>query len=194
MAKILKIDLNLGNLANPSKTTRKSSTNPLSRNPFEYRDFEGNVLPVEAFADVFEGSNAKTNKLKMIASSVAGSITKLRSGVTESVVNFVNRVKEGIVGAWDYAKNTTIEIPGMKTFGENFHNVMNYDVTKGITDTIQNIGNDITGLRKGISDKWTDLISKIHHEKISSTTPVAELRAMWEKENERILEEGKKVA
>ena len=185
MAKILKIDLS--QIANPSKTTRKSSTNPLSRNPFEYRDFEGNVLPVEAFADVFDGSAKKTNKFKMITSSVAGSMTKLRSSIPESIANFVNRVKEGIVGIWDYAKNTNIELPDMKIVGETVSQAMKYDVTKGITDSI-------TGIGKGISEKWTELISKIHSNKIPSGLPVAEYRALWIKENERALEEGKKVA
>ena len=79
----------------------------------------------------------------------------------------------------------------MKNIGENIHNVLNYDVGKGLSDSITNIGKgisgkleilnrDVTDIGKGLSEKWTGLISGLHlnHRKISSETPVAELRAM----------------
>ena len=192
MAKIQKIDLNLGHkIANPFKTTRKSDTNP-----FKYSNFEGNTLQ---FADVFEGFEPKQiNKLKMITSSVIGSMTKLRNSITEPIVNFVNRVRGGITTAW----NTTYEKIGLKTLSENIHttgekinNILNYDVGKGLSDSLSGLTNnitgkisllneDITGLGKDLSAKWTDLIGKIHGKKITSDMPVAELRALWEKEIE----------
>ena len=74
--------------ANPFKTSRNSTTNP-----FQNVNFEGNTLQ---FADVFEGFQPKnTSKLKMITSSVAGSMTKLRNSITEPIVNFVKRIGEG---------------------------------------------------------------------------------------------------
>ena len=83
MAKIQKIELNLGHkIANPFKTTRKSTTNP-----FKYNDFEGNTLDVAAFADVFSGASGRSiSKLKMITTSVIGSMTKLRNSITEPVI------------------------------------------------------------------------------------------------------------
>lgn len=145
MAKINNVGLNLGQkIANPFKTSRNSTTNP-----FKYSNFEGNTLQ---FADVFEGFEPQknTSKLKMISSSVAGSMTKLTSLLPESIVNFVNRVRDGISNAWNYAKNTNIsDVKGIKAI----NNVMNADIMdigKGISSSISNMG-------KGISDKMSFL-------------------------------------
>jgi hypothetical protein len=190
MAKIIKLNLHEGQkLINPTKTTRKSSTNPFDKNPFKYEDFEGNTLPVTAFADVFVG---KTNKLKMISASVMGTVTKLHNCITEPIVNFVKRIGSGISTAWNYAKNTNIELSGLKTIGEGIHDVLNYDVGKGISNSISNIGKglsnsieylnkDVTEIGKGLSDKWIGLISNLHitGKKITSDLPVAELKSLW---------------
>ena len=194
MAKINKVELNLGQkIANPFKTTRKSDTNP-----FKYSNFEGNTLQ---FADVFEGFEPKKiNKMKMIASSVMGSLTKFRNTITEPIVNFVLRVKDGITSAWTYAKNTNVEIAGLKGITENISSVMNYDVGQGLKNSISGIGKnlterlsllnkDMTELGHGLSEKWTSLIGNINlngigKTKISSDLPVAELRTLWINENE----------
>ena len=206
MAKINNVGLNLGQkIANPFKTSRNSTTNP-----FKYSNFEGNTLQ---FADVFEGFEPQKNtgKLKMISSSVAGSMTKLKSLLPESIVNFVNRVKDGISNAWNYAKNTNIsDVKGIKAIND----VMNADILelgKGITGSISSMGKgisdkmsflnkdvvevgkdlsnkmaflntDVTDIGKGLSDKWNSLISKFHHNKITKDTSVDELKAMWEAE------------
>ena len=193
MAKIQKVELNLGQkIINPFKTSRNSTTNP-----FKYQDFEGNALDISVCADVFESTAAKSSKLKLITSSVMGSMTKLHNSITEPIVNFVKRIGTGISSAWDYAKNTNLsEIRGLRTISE----VLNKDVAdighdiknsvtgsisgigKGIHDRISLIHSDLTGLGKGISDRWTTLIDKIHHSKITKDTTVAELKAMWEEE------------
>ena len=206
MANINKVGFNLGQkIANPFKTSRNSTTNP-----FKYSNFEGNTLQ---FADVFEGFEPQknTSKLKMISSSVAGSMTKLTSLLPESIVNFVNRVRDGISNAWNYAKNTNIsDVKGIKAI----NNVMNADIMdigKGISSSISNMGKgisdkmsflnkdvvevgkdlsnkmaflntDVTDIGKGLSDKWNSLISKVHPKKITKDTSVDELKAMWEAE------------
>ena len=189
MAKINNVGLNLGQkIANPFKTSRNSTTNP-----FKYSNFEGNTLQFE-YADVFEGSKHSTNnKLKMITSSVAGSMTKLRSSITEPIINFVNRIKEGMSSAWDYAKNTNVsDLAGVKAINK----VMNADILdigKGIGSSISGMGKgiaskmaflntDVTDIGKGLSDKWNSLISKVHTNKITKDTTVDELKAMWEAE------------
>lgn len=200
MAKIDKVaGLNLTQkIANPFKTSRNSTTNP-----FKYSNFEGNTLP---FADVFEGfENKNVNKLKMISSSVAGSMTKLRSSITEPIVNFVNRMRGGISNAWEYAKNTNVsDLPGLRTISR----VMNTDILdlgkgvsnsisdmgKGISDRMSSLNNDITGIGKNLSDRWSALISRVHHNKISADTPVSELRAMWENEIALAASKESKVA
>ena len=199
MAKIDNVSgFNLGQkIANPFKTSRSMST----PNPFKYSNFEGNTLP---FADVFEGfENKNVSKMRMISSSVMGSMTKLRSSITEPIVNFVNRIGENLSNAWNYAKNTNVsDLAPIKSI----NNVMQMDVKdlgKGISSSISNmgrnlsekmpsinmpslhIGSNISGIGKNLSDKWSNMISKInipHHNKISSDMPVCELRSMWEKE------------
>jgi hypothetical protein len=106
MAKIIKVasSTNTPRVACQFKTSRNTATNP-----FKYQNFEGNTLDVSAFADVFESSAAReSSKMKIIAASVAGSMHKLVSGITEPIINFVNRIKDAITSGWEYAKNTNI--------------------------------------------------------------------------------------
>lgn len=187
MAKINNVGLNLGQkIANPFKTSRNSTTNP-----FKYSNFEGNTLQ---FADVFEGFEPKKiNKLKMITSSVAGSMTKLRSFIPEPIAKFVGRMKEGISSAWNYAKNTNIsDVKGFRTINK----VMNADIVdigkglgssisgfgKGISDKMSFLNTDVTEIGKDLSVKWNALISKLHKNTITKDTSVDELKAMWEAE------------
>lgn len=189
MSKILKVDLSSGHkIINPFRTSRSNT----STNPFKYSNFEGNTLQ---FADIFEGfeNQKSTSKLRMIASSVAGSMTKLRSSITEPIKHFVNRIKVVASNAWEYSKNTNLsDLPGIK----GINSVMSMDIVdigKGMSDSISGIGKrisncvpllntDITELGKGIHSKWSELVSRIHTNKINSETSVDELRKMWEAE------------
>ena len=168
MAKIQKIELNLTQkIANPFKTTRKSSTNP-----FKYNDFEGNTLDVSAFADVFEGTNKPTGKLKMISASVAGTMTKIRSGITEPIVKFVNRIKAGIDVAKDHARNIQ----------EGWNRVKDMDIVdlgRDLTNKLNLPHINLTEMNSVISEKWANLIGKVNRKRINSDTPVAELKTMW---------------
>ena len=103
MAKIIKVgsqNLTPHKIANPFRTSRNSTTNP-----FKYSNFEGNTLPFELAADVFQ--TKKSNKLRMIASSVTGSMNKMKSSIAEPIINFVNRINENLSNAWEYAKATS---------------------------------------------------------------------------------------
>jgi hypothetical protein len=188
MAKIIKIgsqnSLFTPKAANLSKTSRVGH----STNPFKFNDFEGNTLNMNSYvsADIFESS--KNNKLRMIASSVTGSMNKIKNSITEPIVNFVNRVYGGITNgvskvcdctknAWNYAKNTNVEIPGMKTLGE----VLNKPIH------LSDIKNNISSM----SEKWSNLISKVNHNKYTAETPVSDLELAWK----NIIElENKEVA
>ena len=91
MAKIIKVasSTSTPRIANQFKTSRVSTTNP-----FKYQNFEGNTLDVSAFADVFEHySRKEPHGLKLIASSIAGSMHKIKAGITEPIARFVNRVR-----------------------------------------------------------------------------------------------------
>jgi len=106
MAKIIKVgsqNITPNKIANPFRTSRNSTTNPFLNN-----NFEGTTLPFELAADVFAGAKTeKTNRLRMIATSVTGSMSKVKSLIPESVVNFVKRVHGGMVNAWKYANETS---------------------------------------------------------------------------------------
>ena len=196
---IRKIELNLGQkVANPFKTTRKSTTNP-----FYSINFEDNTIDPLICADVLDSFKGKENKLKMITSSVMGSMTRLRNSITEPITNFVNRVKEDITTTW----NKAIEKTGLKNISENLHtagekinSILKYDVSKGLSDSISELGKtisekiNITGLGENLSTKWNDIIGKIHNKGIPSDLSVAEYRALWLKENELIANSVKEAA
>lgn len=204
MSKIHNVGLNLGQkIANPFKTSRNITT----PNPFKYSNFEGNSLP---FADVFDGFEPKkTNKLKMITSSVAGSMTKMKSLIPESIVNFVNRVSEGLSNAWTYAKSKVLfTLPGEEAckkvmnvnivdIGKGIGEILNKDALEvgkefsekiGVSGKIAAIGN----LGNSIQEKWNALvsnmtISKAH--KATKETPVAELKVMLQEELDKLAAE-----
>ena len=143
-------------IANPFKTSRNSTTNP-----FKYSNFEGNTLQ---FADVFEGFETKKTpsfKGKLISSTIVGSMTKLRSLLPESIVNFVNRVRESVSNAWTYAKNTNItDVAGIKQIS----GVLNTDIKdigRGIGSTISGIGSNVSEfLNKDVTEFGMPDISK----------------------------------
>ena len=188
MAKIIKVapTTSTHQVANPFRTSRNSTTNP-----FKYSNFEGNTLQ---FADVFEGfepsfKSAKgINKLKMVASSVTGSMNKIKTGITEPIVNFVKRVSGGISGAWEYAKNTNIsDIGAVKAFNRFMQTEIEIPglsyITNGISSRITSLNNNVTNIGKDISSKWSALISKFQTKsKISSQMSVSELEQMWKDE------------
>ena len=205
MAKIIKVGSQ--NPTFTSQNTKKTSPMHTRRNsneatnPFKFTNFEGNTLQ---FADVFEGFQPtfKNNKLKMIASSVAGTMNKVKSGF-EPIINFVNRVRGGFNSAieyaknsWEYAKNTNIEdVPVIKAMTPQIQFKANMPSFKGISDSMTNIGKgitskldylntDVTDVAKDLSAKWTTLISKIHTRRINADMPVAELEQLWKNEIE----------
>lgn len=191
MAKIIKVgSQNLTpKIANPFKTSRNSTTNP-----FKYSNFEGNTLQ---FADVFEGFEPKhANKLKMIASSVAGSMNKMRNSITEPIVNFVNRVREGVSSAWDYAKNTNIsDVIGVRNIAGAMNGIsqnlsqklssLNSGASalgRGISSKMDFLNRDVMDLGKEMSAKWSALIKQHSHHINPETTSVSELEQLWKNE------------
>lgn len=208
MSKINNVGLNLGQkIANPFKTSRNITT----PNPFKYSNFEGNSLP---FADVFEGFEPqKTNKLKMITSSVAGSMTKIKSLIPESIINFANRVSEGLSNAWTYAKSKVLfTLPGeeackkaMNTdivdIGKGIGEILNKDALEVGKEVSQKLGvsgtmSAIGSLGNGIQGKWNALVNSMSISKSpkpTKETPVSELRDMLQVELDK-LEAEREVA
>lgn len=199
MAKIIKVGSQ-----NPTFTsqTKKASSIQTHRNsneatnPFKFTNFEGNTLQ---FADVFEGFKpnfkaSPANKLRMIASSATGSMTKIKSNVLEPIKAFVNRVSDYVSGkcssAWDYAVNTNIsDIPGIKQtkdflLAERHLPVSMNPITsrlsgmkEGISSRISSMNDSVLNLGKDMSSAWNGLISNIsfHGKQKYSEMSVAEL-------------------
>lgn len=176
--------------ASPIHTHRNSNE---ATNPFKFTNFEGNTLQ---FADVFEGFKPQsTSKMRMIASSVAGSMSKVKSIIPESIINFVNRVRASVSNVWDYAKNTNIsDIPGLKQTKEfllaerhlpEINVLPNIDAIKeGIASHIEFLNRDALevarDMRAGVSAKWNGLISNISFQgrQKYSNMSVAELETL----------------
>ncbi len=180
MAKIIKVGsqkITPNKIANPFRTTRTSTTNP-----FKYNNFEGNTLQ---FADVFEGVKpVQTNKMRMVASSVAGSMNKMKSSITEPIVKFVNKVRENIaafnelpaVKSFHEVMNTPIEInikmPNIKNIAvESFTNIK-----EGVSSRMGYLNRDVLEVGKDIRTQWEALIAKIpSRARYTAETPVSEL-------------------
>ena len=100
MAKIIKVGsqnptFTSGKAKKASHIHTQRNSNEVT-NPFKFTNFEGNTLQ---FADVFEGfkpsfKSTHANKLRMIASSVTGTMSKIKSSIPESIANFVGRIRE----------------------------------------------------------------------------------------------------
>ena len=114
----------------------KQERQEVHSNPFGI-NFKGNVLA----ADVFETSKAKetnstktnpfagiTNKSKMVASAVVGSMNSFNESFRSrinSIISFGRKIRDNISNSWEYAKNTEIKIDfkGMKdTIASKFNN------------------------------------------------------------------------
>ena len=187
MAKIIKVGsqkITPNKIANPFKTTRTSTTNP-----FKYNNFEGNTLQ---FADVFEGvKTVKTNKMRMVASSVAGSMNKMKSSITEPIVKFVNKVRENIT-----AFN---EIPAVKTFNEVMNTPIEINIKmpnikgmavesiasmrEGISNRMEAMQNSVIGIKDDFRTQWSNLMAKLpSRTRYTAETPIAELEEAFRAE------------
>lgn len=162
MAKIIKVGSQ-----NPTFTslTKKSGSIQTHRNsndvtnPFKFTNFEGNTLQ---FADVFEGFKPTfkanpANKMRIVASSVTGSMNKIRTNFTESIVNFANRVCSGISSAWNYAKNTNIsDVPGFKQMNEILNTQINIPVIDGLASRMSSLKEKMSSKMASLSDRTTE--------------------------------------
>ena len=166
MAKIIKVGSQ--NPTFTSAKTKKASSIQTHRNsneatnPFKFTNFEGNTLQ---FADVFEGFKPQsTSKLRMIASSVAGSMSKMKSSIAEPIVAFVNRVKAGVSHAWDYAKNTNIsDIPGIKQ-------TKDFLLAERHLPEIYNLSSHVTALKESVRHTKDFLLAERHLPEIKGLT------------------------
>ena len=196
MAKIIKVGSQ--NPTFTSQKTRKASPIHTHRNsneatnPFKFTNFEGNTLQ---FADVFEGFKPQsTSKLRMIASSVTGSMNKIKSSIPESIISFVNKIRSTAANVWDYAKNTNFsDIPGLKQTKEfllaerhlpEIHVLPDMTALKeGIASHIEFLNRDALevarDVKAGMSARLNGLVSNIsfHGKQKYSNMSVAELEA-----------------
>ena len=211
MAKIIKVgsqNITPNKIANPFRTSRNSHTNP-----FKYNNFDGNTLPFELAADVFNGTKTQnTSKLRMIASSVTGSMNRMKSAF-EPIVNFVNRIGGYASSAWNYAKETsftaamsdaasstaiafkgaTNAIKGTnayKTMADVLATEIHLPKIKGMTELkdgivsgMEFLNRDVVDIGKDIHSQWNALIAKIPtRTHYSANMSVAELETALREE------------
>ena len=156
--------------ASPIHTHRNSNE---ATNPFKFTNFEGKTLPFEC-ADVFGSVKPQAaSKMRMIASSVAGSMNKMRSSIAEPIVNFVRRVRTGVVNAWDYAVNTNIsdvpgirhikdymlaqrQIPALVTLSEHMEGIK-----QSWIEGVERASSKASEMHNSITSRWNSMISNI---------------------------------
>ena len=177
MAKIIKVGSQ--NPTFTSQKVRKAASMHTRRNsneatnPFKFTNFEGNTLQ---FADVFEGfkPNFKANKMRMVASSVAGSMNKMRSNIAEPIINFVKRVHSNVSNAWAYASSTSFtaaiadaghaikEAPVIKRTTEILNTPIHVPAIDGLVETlntpihipvVDGLSEKLAGVKGGISSR-----------------------------------------
>jgi len=203
MAKIIKVGSQ--NPTFTSTKTKKATSIQTYRNsneatnPFKFTNFEGNTLQ---FADVFEGFKPSfkatpMNRLRMIASSTAGSMHKIKSGY-ESIVSFVKRIGSSVTRAWDYATTTSFTAAMAdatnKVKENKFIRQANEMISKipvpsiGIVDKISGIKDGFnSGVEKaidfstGMKEKWNSMVSNIsiYGKNKYMNMPVADIKAAW---------------
>ena len=121
------------------------------------------------FADVFEMAKpVQTNKMRMIASSVTGSMNKMKSSITEPIVKFVNKVRENIaafneipaVKSFNEVMNTPIELnvkmPSFKGVTESMATIK-----EGLTSKMSYLNRDVLEVGNDIKARWEALVAKI---------------------------------
>ena len=168
MAKIIKVGSQ-----NPTFTSQKiKKASPLHThrnsnevtNPFKFTNFEGNTLQ---FADVFEGFKpsfkaSSANKLRIVASSVTGSMSKMKSSVTESIANFARRVSD-----WASTKKTEfLATPIVKKtndilFTKHYMSDIISNAKEGINSRIESISSSTVDLGNSIKARWAGLVKNV---------------------------------
>ena len=168
MAKIIKVGSQ--NPTFTSAKTKKASSIQTHRNsneatnPFKFTNFEGNTLQ---FADVFEGFKpsfkaSSANKLRMIASTATGSMSKIKSLIPESIANFVHRISD-----WAVAKKSELlAVPAIKKtneilFTKHYMSDIISNAKEGINSRIELMSANTIDLGNSIKTRWNDLVSNL---------------------------------
>ena len=187
MAKIIKVG-SQNPMLTPSKLKKAGSiqthrNSNEATNPFKFTNFEGKTLPFE-YADVFQGFKHKSASiLRIIASSVTGSMNKMRSSITEPIINFVHRVSN-----WTLArKDELMATPFMKKTNEILFTPIELPKFEGINLDISAIkerynssilNRDIVDIGRSMMEKCNSLVPSIsfHGRQKYSNMTVEELR------------------
>ena len=187
MAKIIKVGSQNPTIT-PSKDKKAGSiqthrNSNEATNPFKFTNFEGKTLPFE-YADVFQSFKPQSaSKLRIIASSVAGSMNKMRSSITEPIINFVHRVSD-----WTLArKDQLLATPFMKKTNEILFTPIELPKFEGINLNLDGLkerynssvlNRDIVDIGKGLVVKCNSLVPNIsfHGKQKYSNMSVEELR------------------
>ena len=136
------------------KPLSKTERQEVHSNPFGI-NFKGNILA----SDVFETSKPKevnstttgsnpfttlTNKSKMVASAVVGSMNSFNEAFRSrinSIISFGRKIGENIANSWEYAKNTEIRLD-FKGLTESISSKFNtkYSVNNLLKQPVDDLG------------------------------------------------------
>ena len=168
MAKIIKVGSQ-----NPTFTSQKiKKASPLHThrnsnevtNPFKFTNFEGNTLQ---FADVFEGFKpsfkaTSANKLRIVASSVTGSMSKMRTSMTESIANFARRVSDwASARKTEFLANPIVKKTNDVLFTKYYVSDIISNAKDGINSRIGSISANSIDLGNSIKSRWNGLVENI---------------------------------
>jgi len=112
-------------------STKHEQTVARSSNPFAATSFKGNVLTADVFAPEKEKSAQPSFTGKLKASALVGSLASAGSKISaaiESIGAFCNRMKDGVVGAWNTLKNTEVSFDFISKASEKAKSVMNTNI------------------------------------------------------------------
>ena len=174
---------------------RSTSTNPFDKTSFRGKTFSGSVLP---FADVFQKikpvEDAKPSKLARVSGAVIGAVSSFRTRITEPVIAFAHRVKDGISNGIDAVKN--VGISAKETILSAKNSIVNaknslVEMHKNLQDRISQVFD-----WHKVSEPEVDGVAKVLSIKnINEHASVKDLKATWLSENAKITEsEAKAVA
>lgn len=166
---------------------RSTSTNPFDKTSFRGKAFSGSVLP---FADVFQKIKPveqKPSKIAMVSGAVISAVTSFKSRITEPVIAFAHRVKEGVLHGVDAVRNAKESAKETLLSAKNSWLEMHRSVQERISQVFE-----WHKLPEAEPETGAKILSLKH---INEKASVQDLKATWVHENEKLsLEEGKVVA
>ena len=165
---------------------RSTSTNPFDKTSFRGKSFSGSVLP---FADVFQkikpAQEVKPSRLERVTGAVIGAVTSFRTSITEPVIAFAHRVKDGFLHGVDIVRNAGVSAKESILSAKNSL----VEMKKNLQDRISQVF-EWHKVPEPEADGVAKVLSLKH---INEHASVKDLKATWISENAKIAESEEKA-